>query len=414
MSSCEAAAAAAPPEPTAAAAARPLRLLSLTKSTGGLAQFNRALARELAGAGVETHTVCLSDEAEPYAASLRAIGPRVTAETFPMDRYRIDPAGDLRLFRQVLRIVRARRPDVILSHGSKPGVIARAVGRITGVPAAHRQASLPFIWRVQGAKSVAYWAIEIAARAFGGHVVALSDGARDLTVKWRVAAPGGVSVIHTGIDIERFRPRGRRDATLAELGLDPSRPTVGWLARFEPQKAPADFAAALAILARTHPHFQAVVAGDGGLRDDFVARIAAAGLAGQVRVLPWQTDTPRMLESFDVFALGSLWEGLPITLLEAMACGAASVASAVDGTAEVIEDGVSGFLVPPGDPQAMAAALGKLVGDPALRARIAQAGRERVAAKFEKARWLAQWMLLLRRLADREPVGALEVGAARP
>jgi len=393
------------PSPAPPLRTLPLRVLSLTKSTGGLAQFNRALLSELAHEGVESWTLCLSENGEDYAATLRARG--LGAEALSMNRYAIDPAGDLRLFRRVLAIVRERRPDVILSHGAKPGFLARAAGRMAGAPAVYRMASLPFIRRVQGGKAPLYWALEVGARAFGGHVVALTEGARETALKWRVAAPARISVIHTGVDVARFRDQGRRDATLAGFGLDPARPVVGWLGRFEPQKAPGDFAAALAIVARAHPAMQALVAGEGALRDDFAARIAAAGLGDRVTILPWQSDTPRLLEALDVFALSSLWEGLPITLLEAMACGAAPVATAVDGSAEAIVDGESGLLVPPGDPQAMAAAIGRLLDDPALRARLSVGARARVEAHFEKRRWLAQWRLLLERLAARQPVGDL-------
>jgi glycosyltransferase involved in cell wall biosynthesis len=393
--------------PAPAARRRPIRLLSLTKSTGGIAQYNRLLLSELAATGVESHTLCLSEGGDGYAAALRELG--LGAEALPMERYRLDPLGDLRLFRRVLAIIRARRPDVVLCHGSKPGVIARAAGRIAGAPTVYCQASMPFLRRIQGAAAPLYWGIEVAARGTGGHLVALTASARETTIRRGVTSRARSSVISTGVDLDRFRDRGRRAETLSALGLDPARPVIGWLGRFEPQKAPADFAAALAILARDRPDLQTVVAGEGALRDDFAARVRAAGLERTTAILPWQSDMPRLLEAFDVFALTSLWEGLPMTLLEAMACGVAPVATAVDGSAEAIEDGVSGLLAPPGDPSAMAAAIGRLLGDPSLRARLSAGARARIETRYEKGLWLARWRLLLERLADGAPVGDLDV-----
>ena len=152
---------------------------------------------------------------------------------------------------------------------------------------------------------------------------------------------------------------------------------VGSVTRLSPQKAPLDFVAAAAQVAARRPDVHFVVVGDGPLRAEVEAQVAAAGLAGRFHLTGLRRDVPDLLHSFDVFVLTSLWEGLPRVLIQAMAAGLAVVATAVDGNAEAVEDGVNGFLTPPGDPQALAAALLRLLGDPALAGQMGAAGRER-------------------------------------
>lgn len=379
-------------------------VLALTKSTGGIALYHRMLVAALDPARFRIHTLCLSENGPAYATDLQALGH--TAEAIPMARYSIDPTGDLRVMRHVRDAARRQKAAVILCHGSKAGYIGRAVGRFAGIPSVYCQASLPFLRRVQGRKAPVYWALEYAARGFGGQIVALTEAARNATITHHLAAPDRISVIRTGIDTERFRPRGRRDQVVADLGLDPARPVIGWLGRLEPQKDPECFVRALGPLLQAHPAVQVVIAGEGRLHPEIAARLAGDGLTDRVRLLPWQTDPARTLEGFDLFAMSSRWEGLPLTLLEAMASGCIPVSTDVDGCAEVIEDGVSGRLVPAERPDRMAAALGDLLAGQADWPQMAQAARARVDTCFNRARMIAEWGDLLARLAATGARGA--------
>ena len=389
----------------------PLSILALTKSTGGLSFYNHRLLEGLAARGFSSTTICLSDEGDAYAGRLRASG--LDAEVMPMERYAIDPGGDLRLLRHVVRRVRALRPDVILMHGSKPGFLGRLAGRITGTPAVYRQASAPFLWRIQGARAPLYWGLERTARLFGGEMVALSEGARQATLRWGVMPRDRITLIRTGIDTAAFAPRGRRDATLRELGLDPDRPVVGWLGRMEPQKAPLDFVAAVSGIAARHPDAQFVMGGTGRLEGAAREAVARAGLTDRLHLLGWQSDMARILEAFDVFVLSSLWEGLPIALLEAMAAGCVPVSTTVDGCVDVVRDGVDGRLVAPGDPAALGAAISDVLSDPAGLDAMAAAARDRVCREFDRERMLAEWSRLLTRLAARRPAGRPDLAETR-
>ncbi|WIY27734.1 glycosyltransferase [Parasedimentitalea psychrophila] len=369
-----------------------IRILALTKSTGGISFYNKMLLAALDPAKFESHTICLSDNAEAYAANLQAAGQ--SAEVFAMARYRISPASDLAVLRHVLAVARDRRSSLLLGHGSKAGFIARAAGRIAGIPAIYRQASMPFLRRFQGGKAPIYWALEHGAGRLGGKTVAITEHARRETLAKRVATADAIQVIRTGIDTGQFQPQGIRDTVAAELGLDPARPIVGWLGRLEPQKAPLDYVAALRKVAPSHPGVQFVIAGEGSLRAEVERQLNDTPL-DNVRLLPWQDDPGRAYQAMDIFAMSSLWEGLPLTLLEAMASGCAPISTTVDGCAEAIENGVSGLLIPPASPAAMAAALDDLLSSPDRRRAFASAARQRVQQLFDRRRMVGEWETLL-------------------
>jgi glycosyltransferase involved in cell wall biosynthesis len=185
------------------------------------------------------------------------------------------------------------------------------------------------------------------------------------------------SVVRSGIDAEAFaRPNRGRDAVREELGLEPHHVLVGTVACLKPQKAPLDFVRAAAAAHARCDRLRFVIAGDGEQRADVSALIAELGLDGVVRMLGWRRDVADLLHAMDVFLLTSRFEGLPRAVLQAMAAGVPVVATAVDGTPEVVRDRRTGLLIPPARPDAAAAAVLELVADPDLGRRCAaEAGR---------------------------------------
>lgn len=370
-----------------------ISILAITKSTGGTAFYNSTLLTGLRKLGFRSHTLCLSENAETYAEALQSDG--LSAQVIWMDRYRINIGGDLAVFRKIVSAARRSDIDVIVCHGSKAGFLGRAAGWLSGKPVVYCQASLPFLPRIQGRKSIAYGALELLARTFGGHVVSLTAGARDISRRYGIVGKDDISVIRTGIDLDHFRTSGQRDEILAEMGLDPTRPVVGWIGRFEPQKAPLDYIDALKIVAPQHPDVQFVIVGEGRQQGEVEERIRDSGLEQSVRLFGWQQNPVRTYEAFDILAMSSRWEGLPLTLLEAMALETVPVSTDVDGCAEVVRDGTDGLLVPSSEPQAMAEALGNLLQRDDLATMKRQA-RTRIETAFDEKRMLSEWDTLLR------------------
>jgi glycosyltransferase involved in cell wall biosynthesis len=185
-----------------------------------------------------------------------------------------------------------------------------------------------------------------------------------------------IAVVHNAVELERFggpAPPGLR----AELGAAEA-PLVLTAARLSDQKGHPVLLEAAARL----PEAIFALAGEGP-EEAALRRLAERlGVADHVRFLGRRDDVPTLLAACDVFALPSLYEGSSLALLEAMAARRAVVASAIPGTDELVEDGRTGLLVPPGDPDALAGALARLLGDPGLRELLAAAGRERVERDF--------------------------------
>lgn len=377
----------------------PIPVLALSKSTGGLAIYHRALVAGLSPDDFAIHTLCLSDNATAFAAELEGLGH--TAEPVSMARYRVDPWGDLRVALHVAQVARERRTRVILCHGSKAGIIGRLVGWRLGIASVYCQASLPFLPRVQGRKATLYRLFERLARLLGGHIVALTEGARRTSLDYGVAAPDRISVIRTGIDTARFRARGRRLEERERLGISHKAPMVLWMGRFETQKAPEVFLEAAKLLCARMQEAQVVIVGEGSGQADLEAGIAASPFGDRIRLLPWQSDPAALMEAADVLCLSSRWEGLPLVLLEAMAIGAVPVSTAVDGCAEAIEDGKSGKLIPADRPADLAEALIEVLSDPARLAQMSAAAVDRVRRDFSQDRMMDEWTAKLAALAGQ-------------
>ena len=180
-------------------------------------------------------------------------------------------------------------------------------------------------------------------------------------------------------------------------GIPLEAPLVGTVTRLSPQKAPLDFVRAAALILREVPECWFVMVGDGPLRGEVEKLAAELGVTERLVLTGLRRDVPELMAMFDLFALSSLWEGLPRVLPQAMATGLPLVATTTDGNAEAIEPGVNGLLTPPGDPAALAQAVVNLLQDPARAQQMGQAGRLR-APEFDVQRMVAQIDALYREL----------------
>jgi glycosyltransferase involved in cell wall biosynthesis len=215
-------------------------------------------------------------------------------------------------------------------------------------------------------------------------VIAISDGVRRALVEAGVRADR-IRVVPSGIDPASVdAPPGARDATRRGWGLAPDELAVVVLGALERRKGHAVLLAAAAREAAARPRLRYVFCGDGSERAALTT--AAASLGDRVIFAGFRRDVAACLAAADVVAMPSLHEGLGVAALEAMAAARPLVASRVGGLAEVVVDGQSGVLVPPGDADALAAALHGLACDPALRDRLARGGRARVLERFTAAR----------------------------
>lgn len=188
-------------------------------------------------------------------------------------------------------------------------------------------------------------------------------------------------VVHEGIDVDRI-DRTPAGSVHAELWLPHGVPVVGTVGALSPHKGHLDLIEAARLVLREFPDTRFVIVGQGEMQSALDQRVKHFHLERHVMIVGFRPDALSLLKGVDVFAANSTTEGLGVPVLEAMACGKPVVATAVGGVPEVVADGETGLLVPPRSPQALAAALGRLLGDPALRETFGKAGRARVERLF--------------------------------
>jgi glycosyltransferase involved in cell wall biosynthesis len=171
------------------------------------------------------------------------------------------------------------------------------------------------------------------------------------------------------------------------------------IACLKPQKAPLDFVDAAARVAASRPDARFVMVGDGELRPAVAARARAVGLEGRLHLLGWRRDVPEIMAALDVVVLTSLWEGLPRVVPEAIAAGRPVVATAVDGTAEILRDGDNALVAAPGDKVGVASRIARLLSEPGLGPRLVERARP-VLAEFDIDAMVRAQEALYRRLLD--------------
>jgi glycosyltransferase involved in cell wall biosynthesis len=253
---------------------------------------------------------------------------------------------------------------------------ARAARR-AGVPAVVQTQHQP--WLLNPRKRAPFF----RAIAPVDRLIAVSEGVR-LTHQRIGVPPARLVTVPNGI-VPR-RPGPGRAAARATLGLNPDQLVVMTVGRLMVQKGQRYLVAAMPALAEWFPHLAVVIVGGGYLAGKLARQAAELGVAGFLHLPGHRTDARMLLDAADVFVLPSRQEGMPLAALEAMDAGLPVVATDVIGTAEVVAHGVTGTLVPPQDPPALAEALVELLADPDLRHRYARAGRRRYVEHFTSRR----------------------------
>jgi glycosyltransferase involved in cell wall biosynthesis len=235
--------------------------------------------------------------------------------------------------------------------------------------------------------------------------IAVSHATKQDWVRRTHLAAERVLTIHNGIDPEQFVRRTDRTEARRLLGLPADRLLLGGVGRLDEAKGFGYLIEAVALLASDYPDLLLVLAGQGPLRQTLEARVAQLGVADQVRFLGFRKDVQPVYDALDVFTLSSLCEALPYALLEAMATELPVVGTAVAGVPEVIVPGETGFVVPPRDPQALAAALRPLLESADLRRRLGSAGRARVVRHFHERDMVRRTLDVYRNLLRIRPHG---------
>jgi glycosyltransferase involved in cell wall biosynthesis len=346
-----------------------------TLEVGGGATHLRLLLPRLAALGYSSGVIAGCDG--PVGIELRKLGMSVKI---------LGPLG-LAAPVRLAALLAPRRPDILHVHGGRAGLAGALAGRATGtrpiVYTAHAFAFKRHLPPIQHAATVL---AERASCRLADAVICLSaDDA--LAAAERGIAPRTLAVIPNGIDPAAFPAAADRRA---EFGLSPGVPVIGMIGRLVADKDPLTFVRAAAQIRERVPDARFLLVGDGPLRSLAERETAALGLNGRLILTGTRFDIPEVLGTVDVMVMTSLWEGLPLILLEAMASRIPVVCSRLPTLAGVVEDGRTGLLVPPGDAAGFAAAVVELWKDPRRRQRMGDAARDRVAREYSIVRMVQQ------------------------
>lgn len=281
---------------------------------------------------------------------------------------------------EIIRFIRAVRPDLVCSHSTKAGFLGRLAARLCGVPAVFTVHGWAFSEGVPGLRrTAALWAERVAAR-WARRIICVSEYDRRLALRYGVGKPEQLITIHNGVppvaDSLRAKPNEGSSVRLVMV------------ARFSPPKDPFLLLRALAGL--IDYRWELWFIGSGELEEKAKEESTKLRLGGRVRFLGMRRDVAELLARCHIFVLTSSWEGLPLTVLEAMRAGLPVVASDVGGVGEAVVDGITGFLVPRGDARILRERLKVLLENPELRARMGAAGYERFRKHFTLDRMIAR------------------------
>lgn len=345
------------------------------------------LATHLDPSRFDVHVACLQREG-PLYGEMASCG-------LPLTSYPIK--GFLRpsTLRQQLRFaayLKHEAIDIVHAYGFYPIVFSVPVARLAGsqvVLASIRDSGDPW---TRAQRLVQMCASRMA------HCILVNATAVRARLRAEGHARRAIAVIRNGVDVDRFAPRPADEALRSTLGLPPRAPLVVAVSRLNPMKGIDDYLKAIALLAGRYAQARFVIVGDGASRRELEKQAHRLGLAGRVVFTGTRLDVAAILSQATISVAPSLSEGLSNVVLESMAAGVPVVATRVGGTPEILDDGVTGLLVPPCDASALAGAIGRLLGNEALARRLGEAARARAVNRFSMHHMVRQTEGLYRAL----------------
>ena len=374
-----------------------MHILHVTKVTGIAGSENHLLTllEGLRARGEDARFLLLVEPGNPVDAMVAAASARGIPVERAIIRGNLDPALILRLARRF----RQQKPDLVHTHLFHADLYGTLAARLAGVPGVvssrhndnafrrrppYRQLN-HFLWRLTDAG------------------IGISDAITRFAIEVEGAPASKMTTVRYGLTptIQVADRDAARAALPAEIGAPEDALLLGMVCRLIEQKGIPYALQAFAQIADQFPMAHMVIAGDGVLRAELEALAGSLEIGKRVHFLGWRTDTPRVFAALDVFLMPSLWEGFGLVLLEAMAQGVPVVGSAVSAIPEVVAEGETGLLCPPGDADCLAAALATLLADPERRAALGAAGRARLESHFNPDRMVDETLAVYERVKQK-------------
>jgi glycosyltransferase involved in cell wall biosynthesis len=306
-------------------------------------------------------------------------------------------------FYRLVRFLQQENVDIIHTHLAMANILGAASGWLAGIPVVttlHNVSTGSENHAVRG--PLESWLINHSVE----QVIAVGQETAEAQ-KIRLGSKK-IIVIPNAVEAPGETPASRIRALRQELGVAQESPLLLSVGRLEPQKGMDDLILAFKQLLVSYPDARLVVAGIGSLHAQLNREIQEAGLESKVQLLGLRDDVPELLAACDLFVSASRWEGLPVSVLEAMAAGKPVVATRVGDLPQVILEGM-GVLVPPGNPEQLAEALRLVIADPRCAAIYGAAAREHVLKEYSASRWADRLLALYARVKQDSKTSHVEL-----
>ena len=393
--------------------AEPIRVLRVIArlNVGGPALHVSYLTKGLDERGYETTLVAGQVGAEEGSMEYAALEWGVTPTFLPELQRDIAAERDLASVRHLRSLIRELRPHVLHTHTAKAGAVGRIAAEVSG------RARPPVVVHtfhghvLRGyfapAQTAAFQRVEKTLAIRTDRLIAVSPQVRDELVAYGVARYDKFEVIRLGLDLAHraIAPPGSREIQRDAIGIDPDSFLVGWFGRMTEIKRVDQLLRAFARVRAQAPNVQLALAGDGPLRLELETLARNLGVDDATHFLGMRKDVAELYAACDAVALTSANEGTPVSLIESLASGTPVVSTNVGGVPDVVRDGETGLLVPPGDIDAIAEGLVRLASDPKLYARLAEASASDVFERYSIERLIDDVDGLYRRLlTQKEPL----------
>jgi glycosyltransferase involved in cell wall biosynthesis len=347
---------------------------------GGAEVLAARIARQLSER-YDFHFACLD--------GLESLGEELRRDGFSVEVIGRKPGFDFGCVWRLSRWLRRQRIEVLHAHQYTPffyGAAARYLAR--GTPVLFTEHGRFFPDLPSRKRSLANRML-LRKR---DRVVGVGEAVRQALIHNEGIPAVRVGVVYNGIDLDRFAAvSGERERVRTELGIGADDFVLLQVARLDHLKDHLTALRTVALVAKQSPRVRLILVGEGPERGKIEAFVAEQRLGEQVRLLGLRTDVPRLLTAADAALLTSISEGIPLTLIEAMAARLPVVSTNVGGVSEVVKDGVTGFLAPSGDAEGLSRWVLRLIAEPALRHELGERGRTRAETHFSERQMLAAY-----------------------
>lgn len=348
------------------------KLMQITHdlAIGGLQQVVVNICRSINRDKFDVSVLCLRELGE-FVPDVERLGIKV--HYLPQK----ENGTDYFSFLKVAKILRQEKIDVIHTHNTQPfvdGTIGALLSGIKTIVHTDHARDFPDKYR--------YMAAEHFMSHFAYKVVGVSEHTSENLIHYEKISPNKVLTIENGIDGTRFEITIDKQKKRRELGLRDTGPVIGLGVRLAEQKGITYMLQAMPQVIKVFPDVTLIIAGDGELKEELQREVRQLNIEQNVCFVGARLDIPELLQLFDVYVLPSLWEGMPMVLLEAMAAGCPVVATDVGGVPKVIDRGESGLLVKSRNPVQLGTAVVRLLSDKQLQERFVIRGLEKFDRKF--------------------------------